>query len=217
MAFLSLRVSPRWKLLLALLMVSLITTYAIKRSGQIQEEMETSWEINNAKLVVLGDMRATLRAGLRALDIASGNLPAQAGLDAAKRYRDSFDQCRNQEEELQRQVKRHGTQTEVALLQKMALERQATADLVHKIEGLFNTPQAGQMVKKDLRDGPLGRWQAAIDELISAENDANTQAGSRAALAWEQLRMHVLLMGAMVVVLGLLSLWGTIKRGAAAQ
>ncbi|WP_338846046.1 hypothetical protein V8J88_20145 [Massilia sp. W12] len=216
MSFFSMRVSPRWKLLLALMFVSMIATYTIKRSIQIQDEMEAIWEANNARLVTLSDMRFTLKAASRALEMYMGVLPPTPGVDLKKRYTDGLQQSQRQEEALLKQIKKQGTRKEESLMMKIAQDRKDTLELVHKLERMRETePQAAlELAKRDLRGGPMAHWQAALDEMISLQNESNTQAGSQAAAAWEQLRLHVLLMGGVVIVFGLFSLWWTFKRNA---
>ena len=219
MRFLSLQLSPRWKFLVAILLLSSVSTYALIRSEQIREHVEDTWEINNAKLVYLVDMRLTLRSGVRNLELVLN--PAQNGnaVNDLKSLGDKLSQYQQLESKVGKILEKSTTTTrnEKALLHKIGVDRSAAMPLIKQIEGLVGAGQgtaAVEIYNKQLRTGPLAAWLAGLDELIQAENELNSAAGVNASAEYEQLRSSVLIMCALIVVLGLFALWQTIKNNA---
>lgn len=219
MRFLSLQLSPRWKFLVAILLLSSVSTYALIRSEKIREHVEETWELNNAKLVYLVDMRLTLKSGMRNLESALNSAQNSNAVTELQSLGGKLSQYQQLESRVGKIIEKSATSTrnEKALLHKIGVDRQATLPLIKKIEEMLVAGQgaaAADVFNKQLRSGPLAAWLAGLDELIQAENELNSIAGVNASAEYEQLRSSVLIMCALIVVLGLFSLWQTIKNNA---
>ncbi len=214
MRFINLQLSPRWKFLVSLLLLTMIATYAFIRSEQIRNHLEDVWEVNNAKSTILLDMRILLKTTNKVLDGAI-NKPdhEQATL------KENMSRYHWLESSLSKNLEksRLTTQNEKALIHKLTVDRTAAQQLLKRFEELLannQTAAASELLTKELRTGPWNRWIADVDELIATVNESNAQAGVEAGIAYERLRTSVLLMCAAVIILGLFGMWLTIKRNA---
>ena len=200
-------------------MLSSISTYALIRSEQIREHVESVWEVNNAKLVHLVDMRLTLKSGMRNLELALNPLQSAGAAKELKSFDDKLSQYQQLESKVGKIIEKSATATrnEKALLHKIGVDRSTAMPLIKQIESMVAAGQgaaAAEVFNKQLRTGPLATWLAGLDELIQAENELNSIAGVNASAEYEQLRSSVLIMCALIVILGLFALWQTIKNNA---
>ncbi|MBI3230556.1 MAG: hypothetical protein HYZ45_10365 [Burkholderiales bacterium] len=214
MAFLSLKVSPRWKFLMALLLLTSIATYAFIRSEQIREHVENVWEINDVKTGILLDMRIALKGVDKALESFAN--PALDSAAVKKSYSEELVKYQWFETSVTKYMERSAltSRNEKAIMHKLALDRGEVQKTMQRVDQMLSNGQQAaipDVIIKELRPGAMSRWKADVDELIAVENEANAQAGQAASASYEQLRTTVLLMCALVVILGLMAMWFTIK------
>lgn len=220
MRFFSFQLSPRWKFLTAILIITSIATFAFIRSEQIREQLEDVWAVNATKSAYLLDMRIAVKAAVKNLEALAGITAKSATGDDQKQLKDNLDRYLSLEANLAKQLNHSKltSRNELALMHKLGVDRNAALPLVQQAGQMLaenKTADAVDLITKQLRTGPLNRWLAGLDEMINVENDANAQAGAIAGSQYEQLRTTVLLLCAILVVLGLLALWQTIKRNSA--
>lgn len=214
MRFLSLQLSPRWKFLVALLLLTAITTYAFIRSEQIHDRLEHVWAVNNAKSTILLDMRVVVKGANKLLEAMSAN--SEKDKAEAKEMMARYQWL---ETSLSKNLEKSKltSRNEMALMHKLAIDRAAAQQLILRFNDLLANNQiasASELLNKEFRPGPYSRWLADIDELISTTNESNAKAGEVAGADYERLRTTVLLLSALIVILGLVALWLTIKQSA---
>lgn len=217
MRFFSLQVSPRWKFLMAVLIITSISTYAFIRTEEIREEVETVWNRNNAKIQYVMEMRITLKSAMRSLDmmLQSGKVRTE-DMQSFKSHLAHYDNLEGILSTALTQSKLT-SRNEEAVLHKIKLDAGAAKKVLAGSEKMLLDGQFSELqsvLNRELKPGPLARWYSGLDEMLTLQNDSNTAAGSRASLEYEKLRTHVLLVCALIVILGLISLWQTIQRNA---
>ncbi len=212
MRFLSLQVSPRWKFLFALLLLTASATYAFVRSEQIHDQLEYVWAVNNSKSQILLDMRVAAKSVNKLLEVAKPEQGDTAVKDLMLRYQ-------WMETSLSKNLEKSAltSRNETALMHKVILDRTAVQQQLVRFHELLASNQvaaANELLAKEFRSGPYSRWVAGIDEMIAITNESNAKAGERAGADYEMLRTSVLLIAAFIIVCGLIALWLTIKQNA---
>ena len=212
-----LNVSPRWRFLLALLLLTAIGTYAFTRTEQIQGKMEGIIETNNIKTNLLIDMRVAAMQHIKELAGLTKAGKRQDVREEGKAIHDSAGGYFETEAKLGKVLatSRNTLKDEVVLHHKITEMAAAAAPTVAKIQQLAATNQSDEVAKlatAELTRGPVKNWLNAINEMILLENELASQAASTASFEYEHLRSQVLLMSAGVILLGLVAAWFTFTR-----
>jgi hypothetical protein len=217
MSFAILGVSPRWRFLVALLLLTAIAAWAFTRTEQIQGRMENLITINNLKAGLLIDMRV---AAMRRIKDLAGLTKAGKQQDLreeGKAIGDTAGAYFELEAKLGKLIATTpGTQKdETALQHKITDMAAAAAPVVARIQQLAQAGQTEEVAKlatAELTKGPVKNWLNSINEMILLENELASQAAASASNDYEHLRGQVLLMSAGVILLGLVAAWFTFTR-----
>ncbi len=212
-----LRVSPRWRFLFALLLLTAIATYAFTRTEQIQNKMESVIQTNNIKTNLLIDMRVAAMQHIKDLGGLTKAGKRQDVREEGKSIRDSAGTYFETEAKLGKLLATSTTtvKEEMVLQHKITEMAAAAAPTVAKIQQLAASNQSDEVAKlatAELTRGPVKNWLNAINEMILLENELASHAASTASFEYEHLRGQVLLMSAGVILLGLVAAWFTFTR-----
>ncbi len=210
-------VSPRWRFLFALLLLTAIAAYAFTRHEHIQRKLDQGGIANSAKANLLIDMRVTAMHRIRVLGgLSKVNTGLSLQMDS-KQIKDMANEYFELEAKLGKLISGspNTIKEELALQRKISETGIAAAPIIAKIQDLAAANKAEEvatLARNELSKGPVKNWLNAINEMISLENDLSAQASSMASFEYEHLRSQVLLMCAGVIMLGLTAAWFTFKR-----
>lgn len=212
-----LNVSPRWRFLFALLLLTAIGTYAFTRTEQIQNKMEGIIQTNNIKTNLLIDMRVAAMQRIKELGGLTKAGKRQDVREEGKSIHDSAGSYFETEAKLGKVLATSSNtqKDEVVLQHKITEMASAAAPTVAKIQQLAAANQSDEVAKlatSELTRGPVKNWLNAINEMILLENELASQAAATASFEYEHLRSQVLLMSAGVILLGLVAAWFTFTR-----
>ncbi len=211
------KVSPRWRFLFAILLLTAIAAWAYTRTEQIKNEMDRTVSLSNAKAELLIDMRISSLQRIKSL----------AGLSKAKSDTNvhvagqSIQDDANHYFQLAAKLGKllatsPDTRKEELQMQKQITDSaQAAAPVVAQILQLARDGQTEAVAKAashELSKGPVRNWLNTINQMIALENDLAAFASERASRDYEYLRSQILLMVAGVILLGLVAAWCTCNR-----
>ena len=210
-------VSPRWRFLFALLLLTSIAAYAFTRHQQIQTRLDTGGLLNSAKANLLLDMRVSAMQRIRVLGgLSKVNSGVSLQVDS-KQIQSMANEYFELEAKLAKLISSspHIIKDELLLQRKIRETGLAAAPVIAKIQELAAAnkgEEVAALARNELSQGPVKKWLNAINEMISLENDLSAQASTMASFEYEYLRGQVLLMCAGVILLGLAAAWFTFKR-----
>ncbi len=212
-----LNVSPRWRFLFALLLLTAIAAYAYTRTEQIQGKMESIIQTNNIKTNLLIDMRVAAMQRIKELGGLTKAGKRQDVREEGKSIREVAGSYFENEAKLGKTLATSGNTIKEEMVQyhKITEMAIAAAPIVAKIQELAAANQSEEVAKlatAELTRGPVKNWLNAINEMILLENELASQAASTASFEYEHLRSQVLLMSAGVILLGLVAAWFTFTR-----
>lgn len=210
-------VSPRWRFLFALLLLTAIAAYAFTRHEQIQRKLDQGGIANSAKANLLIDMRVTAMHRIRVLGgLSKVNTGISLQMDS-KQIKDMANEYFELEAKLGKLISSSpsANKDELTLQRKVTETGIAAAPVIAKIQELAAAnkgEEVATLARNELNKGPVKNWLNAINEMISFENDVASLASGMASFEYEHLRSQVLLMCAGVIMLGLTAAWFTFKR-----
>lgn len=212
-----LKVSPRWRFLVAILLLTAIATWAYTRTEQIKNEMERAISSNNAKADLLIDMRISSLQRIKSLGGLSKAKNDTNVQSAGKSIQDDANHYFQLAAKLGKLLATSpDTRKEELQMQKQITDTaEAAAPVVAKILQLAQSGQTEAVAKAasdELSKGPVKNWLSTINQMILLENDLAAFASERASREYEHLRSQVLLMVAGVILLGLVAAWFAFNR-----
>lgn len=212
-----LRVSPRWRFLFALLLLTAIAAYAFTRTEQIKGRMENLITTNNIKANLLIDMRVTAMQRIKELGGLTKAGKRQDVREEGKSIHDSAGAYFELEAKLGKVLATSPStqKDELELLGKIRENATGAAPVVAQIQQLAQANQSDEVAKlatAELTRGPVKNWLNSINSMILLENELASQAAGSASSDYEHLRSQILLMSAGVILLGLVAAWFTFTR-----
>lgn len=210
-------VSPRWRFLFALLLLTAIAAYTYTRHEQIQNKLDRGVIANGAKANLLIDMRVS---ALHRIKVLGGLSRVNSGISLqmdSKQIKDMANEYFELEAKLGKLLSTspYTTKEEFLLQRKISETGTAAAPIIAKIQELAAAnkgEEVATLARNELSKGPVKVWLNAINEMIYLENDMAAQGSNLASFEYEHLRTQVLLMCAGVIMLGLTAAWFTFKR-----
>ena len=210
-------VSPRWRFLFALLLLTAIAAWTFTRHEQIQHNLERGGIANSAKANLLIDMRVSAMHRIKVLGgLSKVNTGISLQMDS-KQIKDMANEYFELEAKLSKLLGNSPNiyKEELVLQRKITEAGIAAAPVIARIQELAAANKGEEvaiLARNELSKGPVKNWLNAINEMISLENDLAAQASSLASFEYEHLRSQVLLMCAGVILLGLTAAWFTFRR-----
>jgi hypothetical protein len=211
------KVSPRWRFLVAILLLTAIAAWAFTRTEHIKSQMESAVSSNNAKADLLIDMRISSLQRIKSL---GGLSKAKTGNNVQTTGKSIQDDANHYFELAAKLGKLLATapdtrKDELQMQRQITESAEAAAPVVAKIQQLAQAGQTEEVAKvatNELAKGPVKNWLNAINQMILLENDLAAYASERASNDYEHLRSQVLLMVAGVILLGLVAAWFAFNR-----
>ncbi|MEN9865140.1 MAG: hypothetical protein RL748_730 [Pseudomonadota bacterium] len=212
-----LNVSPRWRFLFAILLLTGIAAWAFTRHETIQRRLESGGITNSAKANLLIDMRVS---AMHRIKVLSGLSKVNTGISLqadSKQIKEMAGEYFELEAKLGKLLasSNQTTKDELQLQRKITETGTAAAPVIAKIQELAAAnkgEEVATLARNELNKGPVRAWLNAINEMILLENELAAQAASLASTDYEHLRTQVLLMCAGVIMLGLMAAWVTFTR-----
>lgn len=212
-----LNVSPRWRFLFAILLLTGIAAWAFTRHETIQRRLENGGIANSAKANLLIDMRVSAMHRIKVLGgLSKVNTGISLQMDS-KQIKDMAGEYFELEAKLGKLLANSSqtTKDELQLQRKITETGAGAAPVIAKIQELAAAnkgEEVATLARNELNKGPVRAWLNAINEMILLENELAAQAASMASTDYEHLRSQVLLMCAGVIMLGLMAAWATFTR-----
>lgn len=212
MALSKINVGPRFKFLFIMLLVTICAAFAIFRMVQIHDRLDVVVITNNVKASLVSNMRQTVSIRMKEMANFTRVDRVASMPDSVKRIRYQAVIYTEYEGKLHELFGHASGQTpeERKMLLKIGAAASAATPVIAKITQLGlsqKSLEAGAVLDKDFRGATYVAWMDALNELNAIEADLTNKAAAEASLAYDEARLQILLLAAVVIVLGVRIAW----------